>query len=110
ELDGFAWDWAKAHARKIEDIDRLVGFCLLIKREVIDKVGVLDERFGVGCFEDDDYCRRALAAGFRCVIARDAFIHHAGGATFRAAGVDYAALMRENQRKYEDKWKGNGHQ
>jgi GT2 family glycosyltransferase/tetratricopeptide (TPR) repeat protein/2-polyprenyl-3-methyl-5-hydroxy-6-metoxy-1,4-benzoquinol methylase len=109
ELDGFAWDWAKAHDRRVEDTDRLVGFCLLIRREVIDKIGTLDERFGVGCFEDDDYCRRALRAGYRAVIARDAFIHHAGGATFRASRIDFAALMGENQRKYEDKWKENGH-
>jgi len=104
QLDGYAWDVAKRHAGQIMDNDRLVGFCLLIRREVIEQIGELDEHFGVGCFEDDDYCRRAMQAGFRAVIARDTFIHHVGGATFRAAGIDYAALMYENQSKYRDKW------
>lgn len=104
-LDGFAWDFGKQHDGRVEDVDRLVGFCLLIRREVIGKVGLLDERFGVGCFEDDDYTLRALSAGYRAVIARDAFVHHDGGRTFRGAGVDFAALMEKNRRLFEEKWR-----
>jgi GT2 family glycosyltransferase/tetratricopeptide (TPR) repeat protein/2-polyprenyl-3-methyl-5-hydroxy-6-metoxy-1,4-benzoquinol methylase len=107
-LDGFAWDWGKAHNRTVVDTDRIVGFCLLIRREVMDKVGLLDERFGLGCFDDDDYCRRTLAAGYRAVIARDAFVHHFGGRTFVGTGVDFAALMRHNEQLYQAKWKENG--
>jgi FkbM family methyltransferase len=103
-LEGFAWDWGKAHDGVREDVDRLVGFCLLIRREAIDWVGLLDERFGVGCFEDDDYSRRAARAGYRLVIARDAFVHHFGGRTFLGAGVDYDALMRTNRELYRKKW------
>ncbi len=107
-LDGFAWEWGKANERRREDADRLVGFCLLIRREVIDRVGFLDERFGVGCFEDDDYCLRAARAGFRAVIARDAFVHHFGGRTFIGSGVDFAGLMRRNQALFESKWRAGG--
>jgi GT2 family glycosyltransferase len=103
-LDGFAWDWGKTHNRGVEDTDRLVGFCLLLRREVIDRIGLFDERFGLGCFEDDDYCVRALRAGFRAVIARDAFVHHFGGQTFRGAGVDLAAQLRHNQELFRAKW------
>ena len=70
------------------DVNRLVGFCLLIRREVIEAIGLLDEQFGVGCFEDDDYCLRAIQAGYRAVIAGDAFVHHFGGRTFVGSGVD----------------------
>ena len=52
ELDGFAWDWGKACKGQRMDVDRLVGFCLLIRRSVVEKVGLLDEQFGLGCFED----------------------------------------------------------
>ncbi len=106
-LDGFAWQWGKAHDRLSEPTDRLVGFCLLIKKSVIDAVGLLDEGFGLGNFEDDDYCRRAMAAGFKIVIARDAFVHHVGGATFRGSGVDYTALMQHNAERFHSKW-GDG--
>lgn len=103
-LDGFAWQWGQRHAGQLVDLDRLVGFCLLIRKEVVDQIGPLDERFGIGCFEDDDYCRRAQQAGFRTVVATDSFVHHFGSCTFRATGVDFAQLMKDNQRKYDEKW------
>lgn len=103
-LEPFAADWGARHLGVIEETDRLVGFCLLITRAVVDRVGLLDERFGLGCFEDDDYTLRAVRAGFRTVIARDAFVHHAGGRTFIGSGVDFAGLMARNQELFRQKW------
>ncbi len=103
-LDQFAFSWAEQHQSQYEDVPRLVGFCLLLRREVIDQVGLLDERFGIGNFEDDDYCRRSILAGFRAVIARDAFIHHVGSATFKSTGTDYRALLERNRKLYLEKW------
>ena len=104
-LDGFAWERGKTHAERLRDSDRLVGFCLLIKKELIEQIGNLDERFGIGCFEDDDFCRRAIHAGYRAVIADDSFVYHFGSITFRNSTVDFAELMSENQQKYDQKWK-----
>ncbi len=103
-LDAFAWEWGKANDAKLVESSRLIGFCLLIRRDVIETVGQLDERFGVGCFEDDDYCLRTIKAGWRAVIAQDAFVHHFGGRTFVANGFDLAAILRENGRRFRDKW------
>lgn len=104
ELDGFAWDWSRRHEGKRVPTDRLVGFCLLIARSVIDRIGLLDEGFGIGNFEDDDYTLRAIQAGFRALIAMDSFVHHFGSATFRGSGLDVGALIRANQRRFQDKW------
>lgn len=103
-LDGFAWDWGKKHDRQSHDEARLVGFCMLMKRELINQIGTMDERFGIGCFEDDDYCRRAKAAGYRTVIAVDSFVHHFGSRSFIGSGVDFAKIMQENNQKYRQKW------
>ncbi|HQR43258.1 MAG TPA: glycosyltransferase, partial [Gemmatales bacterium] len=103
-LDTFATSWSEAHSHRYEPTDRLVGFCMLLKREVLTKVGYLDEQFGLGNFEDDDYCRRAEKAGYQLLIARDAFIHHVGHATFQGAGVDFQALLERNQALYLKKW------
>ncbi|MBI2424139.1 MAG: glycosyltransferase [Candidatus Hydrogenedentes bacterium] len=86
---------------------RLVGFCLAIRREALDAAGEFDERFGIGNFEDDDYCMRVRRAGYRMVIAERSFVYHHGGRTFAAMGLEgaaYNALLEENRQKYEAKW------
>lgn len=83
---------------------RLVFFCVAIKREVIDKIGLLDEQFSPGNFEDDDFCLRAVEAGFRLVIADDVFIYHYGSQTHKALNLDYKKLLETNQAKFEAKW------
>jgi GT2 family glycosyltransferase len=105
-IDEFARRWGEANDGRIVEVPRLVGFCLLIRREVIDRIGLLDERFGIGNFEDDDYCRRARDAGFKLAIAADAFVHHFGGRTFIGSGVNHGELMRRNERLYREKWEG----
>ncbi len=105
DLDSFTQMWARRHAGQLVDVDRLVGFCLLLRRELVDRIGLLDERFGIGNYEDDDYCRRAIAAGYRAVIARGAFVHHFGHRTFLASRVDLNELLDHNSRIYAEKWR-----
>jgi O-antigen biosynthesis protein len=103
-LDGFAWDLSQSRRNERIPVEYLVGFCLLFRRELTARIGFLDEQFGVGCFEDNDYCRRAQQVGYQTVIAADAFVHHFGSRTFFGSGVDLAAALRENEQKYLRKW------
>ena len=63
--------------------DVLTFFFVIVKREIIEKVGLLDERFGLGGQDDADYSIRVRKAGYKIGIARDIFIYHYGSATFR---------------------------
>jgi len=83
---------------------RLVFFCVAFKREVLDRVGFLDEQFTPGNFEDDDYCLRAIEADFKLGVAYDVFIHHTGGATHKGLNLDYKKLLETNQAKFSAKW------
>jgi|WetSurMetagenome_2_1015567.scaffolds.fasta_scaffold00092_33 GT2 family glycosyltransferase/glycosyltransferase involved in cell wall biosynthesis/tetratricopeptide (TPR) repeat protein len=85
---------------------KIDGFCMLFRRELTDKIGLLDERFGTGNFEDDDYCLRATLAGYRNLIAGDVFIHHSGGNGFVKNRIDYGSSMPGNFRIFDEKWKG----
>lgn len=100
----FAEDWALRHRETGYYASRLVGFCIALRRDLIEKIGGLDERFGVGFFEDDDYGIRALLAGFKLWVSNDAFVHHFGNQSFRASKVDTDAVMTQNARKFEEKW------
>jgi GT2 family glycosyltransferase/tetratricopeptide (TPR) repeat protein/MoaA/NifB/PqqE/SkfB family radical SAM enzyme/glycosyltransferase involved in cell wall biosynthesis/2-polyprenyl-3-methyl-5-hydroxy-6-metoxy-1,4-benzoquinol methylase len=85
---------------------RIVGFCMLFRRELVERIGLLDGRFGSGNFEDDDYCLRAALEGCRNLIAGDVFIHHYGGRSFIGNGIDYASAMLKNRAFFSEKWRG----
>lgn len=92
---------------KVRDVARLVGFCLLIRDRVAAEVGLLDEAFGLGNFEDDDYCVRVLRAGYRLCVDESSFVFHYGNRTFQALGlVDgrWEALLEENAARFGAKW------
>lgn len=82
----------------------LIGFCMLIKREVIEKVGLLDEIFTPGNFEDDDYSLRIRLAGYKLLLCRDSFIHHYGSVSFGNNFARFYSILQENKRKFQNKW------
>jgi GT2 family glycosyltransferase len=104
QIQGFAGSLLIQRAGQVSEVNRLVGFCLMVKREVFDRVGLLDSGFAVGNFEDDDLCVRARLAGFRCVIAHDVFVYHFGGRTFAGNHIDYRRQMEHNQQRFATKW------
>jgi O-antigen biosynthesis protein len=56
----------------------LNGFCLLLKRAVIEQIGYFDEdNFGGGYGEENDYCIRARHNGWELAVADDVYIYHA---------------------------------
>jgi GT2 family glycosyltransferase len=104
EMDVFARNWRDQHRGKWFTVSKLSGFCLLMKRAVYEKIGGLDERFGLGFFDDDDLAERARRAGFGLAVAHDLFVHHFGSRTFVCNGVDAEGLLDENARRFADKW------
>ena len=104
-LPRWAAVWSRRHDGETFEIPMLAFFCVAMRREVFEAVGPLDERFGLGLFEDGDYCRRVRAKGWELRCARDAFVHHWQNASFRRLGRSaYFALYEENRRRYETKW------
>lgn len=105
DLAAVARDRADEHRGQRFVTDTLAFFCVAIPRVVIDDVGLLDEGFGLGFFEDDDYCRRVRATGRRIAIADDLFIHHELSASFdRRNNPEHRALFERSRAYYESKW------
>ena len=104
-LNDFAQQYCQSNGGCFRQVYRLVGFCLLVKKEVLDDIGVFDEQFGMGSFEDDDLCLRAVRQGYHLRIALDSFVHHIGQVTFHnLEGTNIQQLMVENRKKASAKW------
>lgn len=104
-LNAFSKHFALTNSRKSSRILRVVGFCMLIKKEVIDKIGGLDPRYGIGNFEDDDFSLRAALAGYESWVAEDCFIHHYGSKTFLGAKIDFKKSLEKNWEIFKKKWR-----
>ncbi len=105
DLPDWARGYVRAHDGETFAMPMLALFCAALPRRVYETVGPLDERFGIGMFEDDDYCRRVAKKGFAIRCARDAFVHHWQMASFRRMPQEeYLALFAANKKKYAEKW------
>ena len=86
--------FARHNRAQVVPIPTAVGFCMYIRRDALDEVGYFDEgRWGFGYAEENDFCIRATALGWRHVAACDVFVEHAGGASFGHAG---GGLLKHN--------------
>ena len=65
DMPRWAADYCRRHDGETAVMKMLGFFCVLLRREVYEKVGEMDEQFGVGFFEDTDYCYRAARAGYQ---------------------------------------------
>lgn len=100
-----AADYTTRHAGQLTALRTAAFFCVMMPRPVYEKVGPLDEAFGIGFFEDDDYCRRVEQAGWTIACADDVFVHHNLSASFNKLKQETRqALFEKNKIIYEDKW------
>lgn len=100
----FAETYNHSNASKWMKRLKLIGFCLLIKKEVVHQIGKLDERFTPGNYEDDDYCLRIIKQGYELLLCQDTFIHHYGSVSFSNKPAEFYRLLINNHTKFKEKW------
>jgi len=86
-----------------QELYRARGFAMVIKREVIGKIGYLDERYGAGYFDDTDYSKRAQASGYKTVRAKAAYVFHLENRSFNKV-KETPEIFRENEKKFNAIW------
>ena len=97
--------YTRRHVGELLPIRTVAFFCVAMPRSTYEKVGPLDPAFGVGFFEDDDYCRRVEAAGLGVACAEDVFVHHHLSASFdKLKAESRRQLFERNKALYEAKW------
>ncbi|MBI2104140.1 MAG: glycosyltransferase family 2 protein [Candidatus Omnitrophica bacterium] len=101
-LDAYA-DRLRARHGRYTEVGMCIGFCILTKREVLDRLGGLSEEVERIFFEDEDFSIRVQQAGFRCVVAHAAYVFHAEHQTVKKM-PEREALFVRNQRWCHAKW------
>ncbi len=96
-----------SNATKWEEKIFLIGYCLLIKREVINKLRGLDEKYTPGYIEDNDLCLRIINLGYRLMLCHDCFIHHYLGTSFRKDLNKFYPILYRNRDYFYRKWHFN---
>jgi GT2 family glycosyltransferase/glycosyltransferase involved in cell wall biosynthesis len=105
EMAAAAAAYTRRHAGELLPIRTVAFFCVAMPRSTYEAVGPLDPAFGVGFFEDDDYCRRVEQAGLRVACAEDVFVHHHLSASFdKLKAEKRQELFLKNKAIYEAKW------
>lgn len=93
-----------AGSQPMEERLKLIGFCMLLRREAYEAAGGMDEQFGIGNYEDDDLSLRLRLLGYKLMLCRDTFIHHYGSVSFRADSAMYLQLFTRNNQLFREKW------
>ena len=82
----------------------LIGYCILIKRDVFNKVGYLDETYTPGYIEDNDYSLRILKEGYKLYLCHDCYIYHHLGVEFRKDLTKLYQILDKNRNYFYSKW------
>ena len=105
DMPAAALSYTLAHMGETYPMRTVAFFCVVIPRRIYEQVGPLDEEFGRGFFEDDDYCRRVEKLGLRIFCADDVFVHHHLSASFnKLKWQDREKIFKDNKKIYEAKW------
>jgi GT2 family glycosyltransferase len=93
----FAQEFREKNLGKYIHVERLGGFCVLLKRQVLDKIGMasLEKWTDLSLFDTDILSTKARQAGFTLAVCRDLFIHHFGTRTFSAGAPEANRKLQE---------------
>lgn len=103
-IDQHAQSLEKTYPGVFTELDHCSGFCMLIRRSVLDAVGLLDETYGDGYYEDVDYSRRVQAAGSICAQCDSAYVYHLGSQSFGKVPEKKKRLNEKNRQIFEARW------
>lgn len=79
-----------------------VGFCMGINKDLVDEIGMFDaDSFGKGYGEENDWCMRAIEAGYKNILVPNLFVYHKHGGSF--ASEEKQQLIEHNMKVLERK-------
>lgn len=89
-----------------QEIDWVSGVCMLIRKETVSDIGLLDERF-FAYLEDVDMCRRAAQYGWAVCFLHDATIFHNLSTSWKRQSLRQLRISLTSEREYLEKYYGS---
>ena len=111
DMPAFAYAYTSMHMGETYKHDGVLAmYCVMFSRALTEKIGLLDEHYGIGMFEDDDYSVAAERAGYDLILPEDVFIHHFGSVSFKKLeDATYRKTFEANKAYFEKKWDTTWH-
>lgn len=100
EIEMFSVRLSQRYGMGTMQINIVSGFCFCLKKATIEKIGMFDEElFGLGAFEETDYCQTAREHDLKCAWVKGCYVHHFGHASFDNV-KDAGELWLKNKQKF----------
>lgn len=80
--------------------------CVIFKQELVNMIGYLDENFSPAYFEDDDFCVRAILAGYKNYFSNKSYIYHKTSSTSTKL-PEFKSILNRNKEYFFEKYKNN---
>ena len=103
-LDHIFMGWSPDHPKvlSMNEVVAVTGAAFMTRRNLFTRVGGFDESYGVGYYEDVDYCFSIAGLGFKIRVVQDAVGVHYTSATTNKYGIRAPMLL--NQSIFMSKW------
>jgi len=97
-IDKYSRELDRLHSGRYVDIGDipLAFFCVALRKSTFDLIGNMDEAFGLGFGDDDEYCFRLRANKFQNILSIGTFVYHHHRTTFKAMGANIDEMRRKN--------------
>ena len=99
----FGYKESDGNLHEFEGLDSCRGFAMVIKKELIEKIGFFDEIYGMGYFEEKDFSRKAKDLGYISIRVKSSFVHHEDKLSFNKIS-NREAIFKNNEAIYNKRW------
>ena len=94
---------SKDQSGSFVELESALGFCMLMRKKLFSEIGLFDEIYGMGNFEDTDFSLRAKEKGYKSVRALASYVYHKESSSFKLRS-SFNKDFERNKNIFESKW------
>ncbi len=103
-IDDFSVELKTNFSGRFIELTDCIGFCMVLRRDVLEKVGGLSEEFLPMFFEDTDFSRRVKRSGYRVGMAQASYVWHDEHTSIDQLGKEKQEIFEKSRKTFLKKW------